>query len=542
MIVANFLALVLICVLAYAMPCEDIEPLAFPITDIQILSNNPASLTKGIPAGVGTPRQNIVFLPWPELNNTWIYDEQPFCDPSIIFNDLICRVRRGNLYSEANSSSYQKAEDIPSAGGAPVETQGKGAELGISKLLDSSVAVRDGLNVNTIQVAEAFPFGVPRLSWDHGYTISHALGLGANSTLLNALVQSRQIGSRVWSIFWGRMWVDSEDAIDGSLVLGGYDTQKVIGKNYTQPLDFSDTTGCWTGMKVHVSSVKLNLRTGKDVELLPPNSAVDSCIVPQRQLLLEGPQAIISAFENETGMSNIGRSFGLHWSSYLYEDGNIFDGDITISLSSGLDVRIPNNQFLVPFVDVDRSGTRVFNTSRREFLFNDVYDNPSTLGRYFLTGAYLMVNHDASTFTMWAANPTRKSTLVSIASTDAETNCDSNPAPSSSPDGGNSTMPSSRESTSPTLSAGGIAGIAIGAVAALVILGVGVYFIYQKRQSKSIVPTIDPSDTSPGAKDACQVAEQPARRPAPYELDGSIRPELAGDERHPRRIHEMRSM
>lgn len=232
-------------------------------------------------------------------------------------------MRRGNLYSEVNSSSYQKLEDIPAAGGAGVETQGKGAEVGIGQLLRSSVAVRDGLDIGSVQVAETFPFGVPRLSWDHGYTISHAMGLGSNSTLLNTLVRAGKIGSRVWSISWGRMWVDPKDAIDGSLVLGGYDTQKVIGRNYTQPLDFSDATGCWTGMKVHISGVKLNLRTGDNVELLPPNTAVDTCIVPQRQLLFEGPQAVIEAFENRTGMSNIGRSFGLHWSSYLYEDANM---------------------------------------------------------------------------------------------------------------------------------------------------------------------------------------------------------------------------
>ncbi|KAH8167523.1 hypothetical protein CIB48_g685 [Xylaria polymorpha] len=520
------------------MPCEEIKPLAFPITDVQILPNNSESLTKGIPAGVGTPGQNIVFLPWPELNNTWIYDGQPFCDPSIIFNDVICRVRRGNLYSEENSSSYQKEEDIPSAGGAPVETQGEGAELGIGKLLSTSVAVRDSLDIGSVKIAKPYPFGVPRLSWDHGYTISHALGLGSNSTLLNTLIQTDQIGSRVWSIFWGRMWVDPEDAIDGSLVLGGYDTQKIIGKNYTQPLDYNDATGCWTGMRVQVSSVKLNIRNGDEVELLPQNTAVNTCIVPQRQLLLEGPGDIVGAFENETRMSNIGRSFGLHWNAYLYEDTNIFDGDMTISLSSGLEVRIPNNQYLVPFVDVDRNGSRVFNTSQRELLLNAVPDNSSTLGRYFLTGAYLMVNHDAGTFTMWAANPTRESTLISVVSTSAEASCDNttNPGPISSP----------MVSKAATLSAGSIAGIAIGVVAALAIFGVvvGVYFFHRRRtRSNEIAPIIGPSNAPPEEKDVPMTVPgsvQVASHDAPHELHADMRSELAGDEHQwPLRIYEM---
>ncbi|KAI1130150.1 aspartic peptidase domain-containing protein [Nemania abortiva] len=524
MIVANFLPLVLMCELASAVSCRDVEPLAFPITDVQILPDNSQSLTKGIPAGVGTPRQDIVFLPWPELNNTWIYDEQPFCDSSIIFNDVICRVRRGNLYSEVGSSSYQKAEDVPSAGGAPVETQGKGAETGIGKLLRSSVAVQDALDIGSAQVSESYPFGVPRLSWDHGYTISHPIGLGSNSTLLNTLVRAGQIGSRVWSIFWGRMWVDAEERRRW---------EPRPRRRHNRVLDRHEGSH---------SGVRLNLRTGDDLELLPPNAAFDACVVPQRQLLLEGPPSIISEFENTTGMSNIGRSFGLHWSSYLYDGVDFFDGDMTISLSSGLDVRIPNNQYLVPYVDIDRNGTRIFNNSRREFLFSDVYDNPTTLGRYFLTGAYLMVNHDTGTFTMWAANPTRESTLVSVASTTSRADCDNTTSPESgsSSDGAGSPAPSSNTGTAATLSSGGIAGIAIGAVVALGIFGAAVYFFYKRRRRRNATgPTVGPSNESPGVKSVYNVTEQTGSHYAhyvPYELHGSARLELAGNERP---IYEM---
>ncbi|KAI1171737.1 aspartic peptidase domain-containing protein [Nemania sp. FL0916] len=553
MIIVYFLPLILIDAFAYGMSCGDIKPLAFPITDIQILSDNPQSLTKGVLAGIGTPPQNIAVLPWPELNNTWIYDQQPFCDPSIIFNSVICRIRRGNLYSEVDSSSYRKEDDIPSVGGASVETQGQGAELGIGQLLRTSVAVQDRLSIGPTRIAEAFPFGVPRLSWDHGYTINHAMGLGSNSTLLNTLVQAGQIGSRVWSIFWGRMWVDPEDAMDGTLVLGGYDSQKVISKNYTQPLDFSNATGCWTGMKVHISGVQLNARTGDNVELLPPNTAIATCLVPQRQLLLEGPGVIVENFENSTGMSSIGRSFGLHWSSYLYENTDIFDGDMTISLSSGLDVRIPNSQYLVPYVDVDRNGTRIFNTSRREFLFNGVGDNPSTLGRYFLTGAYLMVDHDAGTFTMWAANPTPESTLVSVvptgSTTSMRTDCGNANGTDPSPDGHG---PATDKGAAPMnngaiLSPGSIAGIAIGAVAALAIIGVGAYFLY-KRKRRDKMGSTGPVDVSPVEKYGHEqywheVPAQTSRYALPAELDGGIRPELTADERHlpvhTSRIYEM---
>ncbi len=100
-----------------------------------------------------------------------------------------------------------------------------------------------------------------------------------------------------------------------------------------------------------------------------------------------------------------------------------FDGDLAIHFSSGLEIRVPNDQYIVPFVDINRNGSRYFNTSRREFLFNGLSDQPATLGRYFLTSAYLMVNHDVGSFTLWKANPTNSSTLVSVASNAAAQGC-----------------------------------------------------------------------------------------------------------------------
>jgi hypothetical protein len=187
--------------------------------------------------------------------------------------------------------------------------------LGVSKLLSTSVGGTEQFEVAPGNVT-TMPIGIPRMRWDHGYTILHALGLGSNSTFLNSLIQTRQIPSRVWSIFWGRMWTGSESTdMDGSLVLGGYDQEKVIGNNVTQPLDYSEATGCWTGMKVTVSDLLVNFRNGSDFSVMPRNSAVQCCIVPQRQLVWEGPGNIVDAFVRATQMRSTDLSFGLHWSA-----------------------------------------------------------------------------------------------------------------------------------------------------------------------------------------------------------------------------------
>ncbi|KAK7719695.1 hypothetical protein SLS64_001874 [Diaporthe eres] len=83
-----------------------------------------------------------------------------------------------------------------------------------------------------------------------------------------------------------------------------------------------------------------------------------------------------------------------------------YDGDLTIRLSSGLSIRIPNSQFLVPYVEIARDGTRVSNDSLVDLLVNSIGGNrTATLGRYVLTAAYFMVDYDANTFMLWQANP-----------------------------------------------------------------------------------------------------------------------------------------
>jgi hypothetical protein len=239
----------------------------------------------------------------------------------VIWNDRICRIRRGSYFLEADSTSFSKSSDIISAGGASQEISFRGAELGVAKLISTSVGGSDRIAVSNASPA-TLPIGIPRLRWDNGYTTLHALGLGSNSTYLNAMLQAGQIPSRVWSIFWGRVYTET-GAMDGSVVLGGYDREKVTGRNLTQALDYGETSGCWTGMKVTVSDLLVNFRNGTDVSIMPRNSALNFCIVPQRQLLLEAPSKLVDAFENATGMKNLGLSFGLHWSARLFNQTSL---------------------------------------------------------------------------------------------------------------------------------------------------------------------------------------------------------------------------
>jgi hypothetical protein len=332
------------------------------------------------------------------------------------------------------------------------------------------------------------------------------------------------------------MWVDNP--LDGSVVIGGYDEEKIIGQNYTQALDYSNDTGCWTGMKVGITGIDLVSRTGDTTSILPSSLTVDACIVPQRQLLLEAPMAIRDKFENVTGTKNIGQSFGLHWSAALYDAKTAYTGDLKLSFSSGLQITVPNDQFMVPFVAIDRNGSRIFNESQREFLMNGLSDQPPTLGRYFLTAAYLMVDHDANTFTLWQANPTATSQLVPVLHHRSSSDADSCALNSTSTAGttgqvgptttgvsGAADGPQSPSQPMKRLSGGIIAAIAVAAVVAVAFSTLlGLYIRRRKSRQHVQLPEGQSIDSTPDKDKTLfrqtRLYEMPSRT-RPYEVQGS---------------------
>lgn len=145
------------------------------------------------------------------------------------------------------------------------------------------------------------------------------------------------------------------------------------------------------------------------------------------------------------------------------------------------------------------------NSSGPNFLINSQQDvnanDMAALGSTFLSAAYLMVNQDAGQFTLWEANPTTQSDPVAVdeageeitsfcAATDDDEE-DPNPSPGS--DAGDSSSGGPGQSGSPdlalagsgsatALSTGGIAGVAVGAVAGGVLIGAAVFWLLRRRK------------------------------------------------------------
>lgn len=207
-----------------------------------------------------------------------------------------------------------------------------------------------------------------------------------------------------------------------------------------------------------------------------------------------------------------------------------------LSFSSGLQITVPNDQYMVPFVTIDRNGSRIFNESQREFLMNGVSkDNPPTLGRYFLSSAYLMVNHDADTFTLWQANPSAASQLVPIPGENTNTDACTSTAAAAQPSATDSSGPP------PAQPSQGLPGATIAAIAVVSVFVVGfvtllVLYIRARRrkQDARILAAISAQNFPDKDKDGyrqtriyemppdCRPHEVPGSEHMVYELDGRV--------------------
>ncbi len=211
-----------------------------------------------------------------------------------------------------------------------------------------------------------------------------------------------------------------------------------------------------------------------------------------------------------------------------------YDGDLTFSISGGLDITIPNHQLVVPNIEINSQGQEILsNSSQAEILINSLQGvNTNDLplfGLPFLSSAYLIVDNDKQQFTLSQSQQSTTSNLVAIGPPACNT-----PAPSPTPN----TLPSVLASPSPTpkpssgsTPTGAIVGAVVGGVVILAVC-VGVFFIRKKRrvgrftemQRQEYVEADEPViKTSELASDRLSPQEMPLDRDSghgipPYEM------------------------
>lgn len=153
-------------------------------------------------------------------------------------------------------------------------------------------------------------------------------------------------------------------------------------------------------------------------------------------------------------------------------------------------ISIPNDVLIVPEEYVDSSGVVRTNSSKAVLLLGpldgvNTHDIPK-VGLEFFSGAYLTVNLDNQTWSIWPVNPTTDKRLVAIGSGDCKHD---EPVPT--------IVPPVSNNTSEGLSVGAIAGIAAGAYVLVVLIGVIACFMRKKREVR--VRANPPPFNSPSA-------------------------------------------
>jgi hypothetical protein len=177
---------------------------------------------------------------------------------------------------------------------------------------------------------------------------------------------------------------------------------------------------------------------------------------------------------------------------YAFADPPRFQGSLAVVLDNGLELTIPNELLVVPQKLIDDSGKVQINTTYSEVLLrptlgNDAADIPM-VGKQFFSSTYLFVDHDAGTFTVWQANNTKETRLVSVGGNCDLTESEDSPA-SSSPIGkpsqaADDTPPSALDTDDDALSTGTIVGIAVGAVSSLVAFAIIIYVCFVRRKKR----------------------------------------------------------
>ncbi|KAL8952958.1 MAG: hypothetical protein Q9222_001177 [Ikaeria aurantiellina] len=352
----------------------------------------------------------------------------------------------------------------------------------------------------------------------------HTVGLGANSTFLNALFSAGAIASKSWGLLWGWQGAKSDQQTEGSLILGGYDSAKTRGPNVTYP--FAKHPLCQLGLVVTITDIVLNLKNGSSSTILPPSagSAMRACVGPDFPLI----QLPYETFANFLSVSdykgrNPSRSTGINFWGENFPSQDVYDGDMTFTFSSGLDIRIPNHQLVMPDYSVNAQGFVVeANSSVREVLINSLEDvnknDMPLLGRAFLSSAYLHVDNDNKQFTLWSADPTAtQQNLVRV----GPANCTSTSSPSAQPNPASKSTPTSaKDNSDNSISKGGIAGVAIGIFAVILIAGLLLIRWRHRRRSRTPIESTPGSDKSdPEMSSYLNLKpEMPSDRQPPQEL------------------------
>lgn len=298
-------------------------PVSLPIRNVSLTE---PVVRRGVAVALGTPPQNLAIdvqvygflcallrVSWLKLirlfNNTFVYDSSGLCSADT--PPIQCLGRNGGAFEESSSSTWMSLD---------LSKDDHTKELP-SFNLTLDLLGSDTLHLNASTSTSEFPIHIPRTR--HMSTLMNSLGLGRDSTILNALYKSGTIASRSWSVFAGLTGATADHQMDGNLVLGGYDSAKFTGENYTERL--TSNPACGTSLVATVTNMEIE-SAGQSVRLLNEQlgSAIRFCIDPAFPIITI-PEEAGDVFRAKSSVTDeLGRSLGLNLFGLLYAANSVY--------------------------------------------------------------------------------------------------------------------------------------------------------------------------------------------------------------------------
>ncbi|OCK76877.1 acid protease [Lepidopterella palustris CBS 459.81] len=463
------------------------EPVSIPVQWVTLANKG---TMRGLSVSMGTPVQNFSLLPIVETNNTYLFQQNSGCDITL----AACMTHRGGFYHPEKSSTWKNTTPAYPPNWEPTEKQ-----------TDGSVGV-DQFVLNENVTLQQFPFGNPNntITVANG-NVQASLGLGRNSSILSILERAGSIGSQSFGYWWGLDGATDPATMDGGVVLGGYDLAKIKNPENNHTGSFSPPGGlCPEGMEITINEMILNFPNGSNPNMMSSllgSNPITACLCIQCPTVMSMPiDPYYNRLENWTDSFNFNRSGGINFFDMMYLAKDAYQGDFTITLDSGLSIRVPNSQLVIPDRTISGDGSIASNESVRDYMFYSLQDvnahDTPRIGRIFFTSAYIFINNDDKTFTIWEANPTTETNIISVQNAQVQKACSvaatsimptSTITVSSAISSPSSSTTQSAAPTSSHISGGAIGGIVTGAIVAIGVFGLLLYWLLSKRKRANAI-------------------------------------------------------
>jgi hypothetical protein len=282
-------------------------PMFLDWTNVTVTTDQSA-LTRGVQISMGNPPQIVSLRPSTADSNLYVVNRAQ-CAPE--YNDT-CAGTYGGLFDSSKSSTFRQV----------AEGQWNGTVSSNPNSL-SFVYFND-----LLQFGNASIYGYPSMYDQVGYGGQGVLPLGYGSDFLRIAVEEEAIPSTVYGMWTGSRSIDYP--VDGSVVLGGYDTTRINGSLTT----FPSQEKC--EMCVVITALSYTDNTGTTNLFSNSSESLQVALNPS-QRVLNVPQNVWDKYKTATG--------GYYNSSYLSYNANaVPTGNVSVTLQNGYTTIIPASE------------------------------------------------------------------------------------------------------------------------------------------------------------------------------------------------------